>query len=157
MTLLLNWIATTPLADTLKASALFYMIVNATHILGIGLLLGAILPLDLRLLGVFRAAPLAIVGPFLSRCAALGLSLAIVTGAMLFTVRPLEYAGNPAFLAKLCLLLFGLANVLACHGGGAWRQSLEQGEARGWARLFAALSSLTWLSALLAGRWIGFL
>jgi hypothetical protein len=49
--------------------------VNATHILGIGLI-GAILPLDLRLIGLLSSPPLETVAPFLLRAASIGLALA---------------------------------------------------------------------------------
>jgi hypothetical protein len=72
--------------------------------LGVGLLIGGILPLDLRLAGLLRGVPLAAIGPFLSRSAAIGLGLAIVTGLWLFTVKPREYLANDAFLWKMALL-----------------------------------------------------
>lgn len=50
---LLEWLAATTLAVELRRSATLYMFVNAAHILAIGLLVGAILPLDLRLAGFF--------------------------------------------------------------------------------------------------------
>lgn len=52
------WIEGAALARTLRGSGNPYMVVNAAHILGIGLLLGAILPLDLRILGVLCGPPL---------------------------------------------------------------------------------------------------
>jgi hypothetical protein len=153
----LHWIATTPVAEALKGSALLYMGVNASHILSIALLIGAILPLDLRLVGFCPQIPLDRIGPFLAGCAATGLALALVTGALLFTVRPAEYAGNPAFLAKLALVALGLVNVAATRLSGAWRRALDKGTADGWMRLFALLSAVLWTATLLAGRWIGFI
>ena len=69
-----------PGASWLQQSATAYLFVNAAHILGLAVLLGAILPLDLRLLGLFRRFPLEVLGPFLVRCAAAGLGLALLTG-----------------------------------------------------------------------------
>ncbi|SOC35324.1 hypothetical protein SAMN05892877_101298 [Rhizobium subbaraonis] len=153
----LDWIATSKLAGALKASATLYLFVNAAHILSIGALFGAILALDLRLLGFAPKVPLASVASYLSRVAAAGLALAIVTGLCLFSVRPAEYAGNPAFLAKLGLIALGLANVAAVHRGAGWRAVLA-GAAPGPAlRLAAATSLLVWIAAVVAGRWIGFL
>ena len=42
-----------PIAVLLRGSSVVYLLVNAAHILFIGLLLGAIVTLDLRLLGAF--------------------------------------------------------------------------------------------------------
>lgn len=63
-----------PGALWLQRSGTAYLLVSAAHILGIGLLVGAILPLDLRLLGLLRAAPLAVLAPFLTRVAGCGLA-----------------------------------------------------------------------------------
>lgn len=153
----LAWLETTPVAAALKASATLYLFVNAAHILAIGLIVGAILPLDLRLLGAAASVPLPAVGPFLSRVAALGIGLAVVTGLCLFSVRPAEYAGNPAFLAKLALLAAGVANAALLHLRREWREATGTGRVAPVLRLQALLSLLIWPSALLAGRWIGFI
>lgn len=154
--MILDWLEALPLAAWLRRSTIAYPLVNAAHILGIGLILGAILPLDLRLMGVFRAAPLPAIGPFLSRAAAVGVALALVTGALLFLVKPAEYLANPAFLAKLGLLALALANVALIHLGAGWRQAVTGRGVAPALRLSAAASMLLWLGALVAGRWIGF-
>lgn len=133
------------------------MFVNAAHILAIGLLVGAILPLDLRLAGFFRRVPVEIVALFLSRCAGIGLAAALVTGFCLFSVRAVEYAGNPAFLAKLGLIAFGLLNLSIVHFGRGWKTAVSTGIVRPGLRFSAALSAAVWIAAVLAGRWIGFL
>ncbi|MDP3258521.1 MAG: DUF2214 domain-containing protein [Bosea sp. (in: a-proteobacteria)] len=153
---LLAGLGTWPGAVLLKQSGTAYLLVNASHILGIALLIGAILPLDLRLLGVFRSVPVAALAPVLSRMAAVGLGLALVSGAWLFTVRPVEYAGNAAFLWKLGLLALALANIALQHRSAAYARALE-GDITAAVR-WRALASLTlWPGTLLAGRWIGFL
>ena len=73
---LVEWIGAWPGAVLLQRSGTAYLLVNAAHILGVGLVVGAILPLDLRLLGFYRRVPLEVVGPFLSRAAAAGVALA---------------------------------------------------------------------------------
>lgn len=98
-----------------------------------------------------------VVAPFLSRSAGVGLALALLTGFCLFSVRPGEYAANPAFLAKLGLIAFGLLNVLVVHAGQGWRTVTTVGILRPAIRVSAALSAATWIAALVAGRWIGFL
>ena len=142
-----------PGAVWLQQSYTAYLFVNAAHILGVGILLGGILPLDLRLLGMFRRYPLEVIVPFLTRSAATGLALAIVTGLWLFSVKPEEYLANPAFLWKLGLLAIALGNIAFQHWSMA-RRGLPITPA---ARISAALSLGTWLSVLVAGRWIGFL
>ncbi|MEH2696133.1 MULTISPECIES: DUF6644 family protein [Rhizobium] len=154
---ILEWLSATTPAVALRRSGTLYMFVNAAHILAIGLLVGAILPLDLRLAGFFRKVPVEIVAPFLSRSAGVGLAAAIVTGFCLFSVRAVEYAGNPAFLAKLCLIVLGLLNLSIVHLGRGWNTAVSSGIVRPGLRVFAALSAAIWIAAVIAGRWIGFL
>ncbi|OWV64627.1 hypothetical protein ATY76_20085 [Rhizobium sp. R339] len=153
----LEWLQATALAVALRRSATLYMFVNAAHILAIGLLVGAILPLDLRLAGFFRKVPVEIIAPFLSRAAGIGLAAAILTGFCLFSVRAVESAGNPAFLAKLGLIGLGLLNLLTVHLGRGWKTAISIGIVRPGLRLSAALSAAIWIAAVVAGRWIGFL
>jgi hypothetical protein len=154
---IVDWIGNWPGAVFLRKSGTAYMFVNAAHILGLGLLVGSILPLDLRLIGFFRSVSLAVIGPFLSRSAALGLSLAVLTGLVLFSVKPTEYLANTAFLWKITLLALALGTIVLQHRGRHFRLAVEHGEVSVRVRLLAALSTVLWLSALLAGRWIGFL
>lgn len=153
----LEWLSATPFAGSLRRSATLYMLANAAHILSIGLLIGAILPLDLRILGFFRTFPLQVLGPFLSRAAAIGAAGALATGFLLFSVRPVEYAGNGAFLAKISLVCLGLLNALALHLQPAWHVAASGGLVKPAVRLAAAVSLAIWMGALVAGRWIGFL
>ena len=101
--------------------------------------------------------PLPVIGPFLSRMAAVGVALAIVTGLWLFTVKPGEYLGNAAFLCNVALLTLALANVVLQHRSRHFRVALAGGDVRASVRLVAGFSAVLWLSALVAGRWIGFL
>lgn len=55
-----EWLEALPHAVALRQSATLYMLANAAHILAIGLLTGAILPLDLRLMGLIRSGSLAV-------------------------------------------------------------------------------------------------
>jgi hypothetical protein len=154
---LVEWIATWPGAVLLQRSGTAYLLVNAAHIVGVGLVMGGILPLDLRLAGFFRGVPLAVIGPVLSRSAAVGVVLAIATGLWLFSVKPVEYLGNAAFLWKMALLAVALANVALQHRSRHYRLALAGGDFHPGVRLVACCSAVLWLAVLVAGRWIGFL
>lgn len=147
-----NW----PGAVALRGSSTLYLLVNAAHILGIGLIIGTILALDARLLGLARHIPVTAVGPFLAAVAKLGVGLATVTGLALFSVQPANYAGNPAFLIKLLILVLAIANAVSVDRGRAWRTAIETNEIAAVLRWQAAASSILWIAVLIAGRWIGF-
>lgn len=157
MTELLGALSDGALPALLRRSAPAYVLVNALHILGLGLLLGAIATLDLRLLGAFRAQPVAALAPPLVRVAGGGLALAAATGLMLFATRPHAYAENPAFLAKLGLVGLGLLNLAALRLNPHWRRATAGEAPHGSVRASALLSLLAWVGAVLAGRSIGFL
>jgi hypothetical protein len=152
-----SWIGAWPGAILLQESGTAYLFVNAAHIIGIALVIGAILPLDLRLMGCFPTVPLAVIGPFLSRAAAVGVAWAVLTGLWLFSVKPAEYLANTAFLAKMVLLAVAIGNIALQHHGRHFRLAFEGGAIQPRVRILAALSALFWVSALVAGRWIGFL
>ena len=154
---LVELIGAWPGAVLLQESGTAYLFVNAAHILGIGLLVGSILPLDLRLAGCFRSVPLVVIGPFLMRVAAAGGATAVLMGLWLFSVKPSEYVANTAFLWKMALLAAALGNVILQHRSRDFTLAMEGGSIGAAVRIRAILSALLWLSVLLAGRWIGFL
>jgi hypothetical protein len=153
---ILDWLAAWPGAVWLQSSGTAYLFVNAAHILGIGLLLGAILPLDVLLIRLLRSSSLAVAGPLLLRVASVGLALAILTGLWLFSVKPREYVTNPAFLTKVGLLAFAFCNIGLQHYGPRFRAALNGESVHASVRILATLSVALWLSILVAGRWIGF-
>jgi hypothetical protein len=144
--------ATAP-AQYLRTSRWGYAVVSGAHILGIALLVGSILPLNLRLLGLWPSIPRANLLRVLVPIAATGLALAVLTGTLLFSVRAQEYAAVGYLQAKLVLVLAGLLSALAIHR--AYGLTLEGTSKR---RLsFHALFSLgCWLGALACGRLIAF-
>lgn len=147
-----NW----PVAAWLRTSATAYPFVSAAHILSIGLLAGAIITLDLRLLGVFRKMPADSVAGPLTAVAGTGLLATLVTGVLLFSVQPSHYLDNQAFLLKLAIIAAGLVTVLFVRTHRQWRQVVQGGQVTPLLRVTAGLSMLIWITAILAGRWIAF-
>ena len=150
-------IGDSPVALALKASRHAYPVVNAVHIMGLALLFGAIVTLDLRLLGVARSVAARTLAVFLSRMAAIGLVIAVLTGVLLFSVKPFEYAANGAFLTKVTLVAVGATHAIAVHASPGWRQLVTgSGEIGASLRLSAACSLAVWTAAIVAGRFIAF-
>lgn len=145
-------------AQMLKASFWVYPLVNAGHILGIALLVGAIAVLDLRLLGLFRKVPVAALAAGAVPVAALGLFLAAVTGFLLFAVKPLDYAGSTLFLGKLAAIAAAVLNLILVRRNARWRRIAQGGPAEpDGALLLAGLLSLAlWIGALVLGRLVGY-
>lgn len=149
----LGAVEATALAEHLRTARWSYAAVNAAHILGVALLVGAITPLNLRLLGLWEKTPASTLVRVLVPVAVSGLALAVVTGTLLFSVRALEYIDNGFLQLKIALVALGTVAALRLH----WVHRGSVGEA-GKARLVlhAALSTACWIGALICGRLIAF-
>lgn len=150
---LLTGLASSDVATALRFSRWGYAAVNTGHVFGIALVVGGILPLDLRMLGLWPRVEVASLIRVLVPMAAAGLMLAVVSGCLLFAVRPLDYADNPVFLAKIGLVSLGAASALGAHW--LWGLRLQRASAAAKARV-GAVSLLCWVGALVAGRMIAF-
>jgi len=146
-------VAASDLATALRMSRWLYAAVNAAHVLGIALLVGAILPLDLRLIGLWSGIARDGLVRVLVPVAAAGLALAVTTGTLLFSVRAPEYAAISVFQAKLALIAAGAGSALALHLVHGVRL---EGATRARLARAGALSMVCWLGALIAGRMIAF-
>jgi hypothetical protein len=138
-------------AQWLRFSRWGYAAVNTTHVFGIALLVGAILPLDLRLIGLWRSVALEPLARVLVPVAATGLLLAITTGAFLFITRATEYAAIELFLVKVALIATGAVHGLSVHLGSGLRNA-----SRARLRAAGAASLSIWLTALVCGRLLAF-
>ncbi|MDO8909982.1 MAG: DUF2214 domain-containing protein [Pseudohongiella sp.] len=152
----LGQIAQWPLALFLRQSAWAYPLVNSLHILSIGLIVGAITTLDLRLLGVFREIPLAMLARPLVRVAQTGVVLTLLSGVLLFSVQPANYLSNSAFQIKLVLMSLAILNALIVHRLPQWQGALDNDRIHPVLVTGALLSLLLWILTILAGRWIAF-
>jgi hypothetical protein len=145
------------LGEGLRESQYAYPLVNAAHIMALAAVFGSILALDLRLIGLWQAVPIAPLARVLPRISAVGLALAIITGFALFSVQPFDYLANPVFPIKLALIAFAAANALLLHRTPGWRQVLDGARmAPPRVRIAAMLSLLGWTGAILAGRLLAF-
>ena len=160
--MLTEWLAAleaTELARTLRGSVWAYPLVNTGHIAGIALLVGAVIPLDLRLLGVWRSVPLEPLWRVLTRCAGVGLLLAAVFGSLLFITRATEYAASSLFVAKMVVVAMATINALSLllmSPGGESRaiDGFDPPPRR--LRLAALTSLVAWFVALTLGRLVGY-
>lgn len=146
-------------ARALRDSVWMYPLVNAGHILGVALLVGAIVPLDLRLMGFLRAMPLAPSWRVLGGAAAAGLGLAAACGLLLFATRASEYVRSPFFLAKAGAIGLGLVNAATLR----WTlpsRLLDEAAASApipmRVRAAATMSIAAWIVTLVLGRLVGY-
>jgi hypothetical protein len=138
----------------------WFPLLESIHVLTATFLVGSILMVDLRLLG------LASRGHAIARITAevvpwtLGASmLSVLVGLGLFITRADHYAHNPAFQIKMALLVLAGVNMGVYHL--ATSRGIERGDAVGTtttaARIAGAGSLVLWIGIMLAGRWTGHL
>ncbi len=149
------WLEASGVARTLRDGLWLYPLVNLAHVLGIALLFGAVTLLDLRLMGAWRAVPLAALARPAIPLAAAGFVLAATSGAGLLSVKAVEYAQNPFLYAKFAAVGLAGVNAAALHASSAWRSGSAGALPR---RLAVAggTSLLCWLGAVAAGRMIAY-
>lgn len=149
----------TAFATALRQSTWVYPLVNAGHVLGVALLLGAILPLDLRLLGAWQRFPVKPLLHVLRKTAATGLALAVTCGLLLFVTRASEYVASPFFRIKMAVVLLGLLNALIA-GRVLQRTDVQNlpldAVLPPSLRIAALISAASWLTALVLGRLLGY-
>lgn len=146
---LIEWLAQTSVAHAFNAADPWvFAAVMSLHLLGIALAFGTSLIVDLRLLGIgLRASPAANIAKSLQPYLLVGFSIALLSGFWLFVADVLKFWANPVFKTKLALLIvITVAQAWLLHGA-------KNDAAR--ARPLAALTVLTWLATIIAGRLIG--
>lgn len=135
---------------------MLYPAVEILHIMGFVLLVGSIVALDLRLLGLGRMIAIQPLAELLLPLSRVGFVIAIGMGSLLFSADAAHVVRNPAFQAKLLLIAAALINVAIAHAG-PWRRTAGwDREASAGAKATALASLLLWLSALTAGRLIAY-
>ena len=140
--------------DTLPAM----QVVEATHVLAAVMVLGTVLIVDLRLLGLADSRR---AFTRLSRetlpMTWLAFGVAAITGSLMFTTSAQTYFDNAAFQLKALALLgagvnMALFQLLTTRGIAAW----DIGAPPLVARVAGLLSLALWAGVVLLGRWIGF-
>src|SRR3954453_16310533 len=95
------WLQGSALGHAMRESGVWtYGVVNLIHILGVASLFGAVLVLDLRLLGVWPKVALASVSEPTGGVAATGFTIAVLSGVCLLATKATEYVGNPFLYIK---------------------------------------------------------
>lgn len=160
MEALLSALESSSLGTMLRGAGVWaYGFINLGHVLGISLLIGSIVLLDLRLLGAWRKTPLTAITRPTVPLAGVGLVIAAATGVCMLAFNATEYAGNPFLLFKFGAIALGLVNVAVVTRLPAWRVKEERALSSAETRQLAVgggISLVSWLAALGCGRMIGY-
>ena len=152
-----QWLYNLPWVVQLEESDNLFPIIESAHVLGITLMAGTLVTVDLRVLGAtFPSEPVRRIAETLLPYTWAGFGLMVATGLPLFAAESINLVNNPAFLVKLVLLALAGINALLFHVT-VYRNVDEWGISATTpltARLLAGNSVLLWLSVIVAGRLI---
>jgi hypothetical protein len=128
---------------------------EAVHFLGLALSLGALLAVNLRILGAMPRVPFAAVHRLLP-WGMLGFGVNLITGMFFFVGQPGQYIESPPFFWKILFLLIAGANFLYLTVfKKAWETNPS--DAGLGDKAMAVGSIAAWLGVLYAGRMLPFL
>jgi hypothetical protein len=136
--------------DALRANPWAYPALESLHIVGIALLLGNLVTLEIRVFGGAAALPVQALARLSLRIAAVGFALAAITGLAMFATQPSELLANRSFLVKMGLLALAGCNAAWFHARG----SLDKLDTT--ARVQMLMSTAVWLGVVFCGRWIAY-
>jgi hypothetical protein len=126
----------------------------ALHALGMAIMVGLSLLLDMRLLGWFSSIPLAALQRFFG-LAWIGFGINFLSGSALFSAQATSYIVDWVFMTKMTLVLLGAvtAGILqpaVVKAGPAMQVS-------GGMRALAGLAIVIWITAIIMGRLTAYL
>ncbi len=127
-----------------------YPALEVVHLVGVALLLGNLVLLELRVFGRGAALPVPDLARLSLTLAGIGFTLAALSGSIMFATQPAELLANRAFTLKLLLLFAAGSNAAVFHV----RQSLHKLDRT--ARMLMLVSTLIWVGVITLGRWIAY-
>ena len=148
-----EWCEATWIGDAIRSSLWLFPVIEAVHLLGLCVLGGALLVLDLRMLGVGLRQPIAEVARDARPWLIGAIAVMLTTGIALFLSESIKCYYNTSFWVKITtlpialLFTFTVRNRVA-RGGGL--------NATARTRAIALISLALWFTVAAAGRWIGF-
>lgn len=154
-----EWLASTSLSYVIQNVTWVIPTVQTIHILCVAIVISAVFLVDMRILGIFaRTQPLAALSHRFLSWIWYAIAVLFVTGALLIIGEPNRSITNPAFGAKMLMLLIvaGLTFVIQrplATDAGYWDAT---GGRRAALKVMAVVSLALWSCIVFAGRWIAY-
>ena len=145
---LFEHLQSSPISQIIRHSALLIALLEIVHLIGLALLLGAILMVDLTLLGYgIGSQPAARIGRDLDRWTKAGLVILLATGPLIFISEAVKCYKSPAFWIKLTLLALAIWFHFTTH-----RRTVLAEPPPADAKAVAVLSLVLWFGVALAAK-----
>lgn len=128
-----------------------YPALEVVHIVGIALLLGSLVLLELRVWGLAPDLPVQPLARLALPLSLAGFAMVVLSGLTMFAAHPGELLANRAFVAKMGLVATAGLNAAAFHARGGLARLDRLAKAQ------TVLSLGLWLGVIILGRWIAYL
>ena len=151
---LFKWFEGTALGTMVRQSLWAFPVIEATHLLGLCLLGGSVLIVDLRMLGVgLKREGIADLAARARPWLIGGVAVMFLTGVPLFLSEAIKCYYNTSFWVKISTLPVALGFTFGVKGRVAADETLDTSVR---SRVVGALSLILWFTVAAAGRWIGY-
>lgn len=153
----LTWLESTAIADAIRVSRWMYAAIETGHYLGLAMLVGGIMVIDLRILGVAKSLPVRSVLGLLPWVWA-GLVVNVLTGSLMFIYGAENFGTSRVFWLKMSFMVLAglnalLFQILSTRSGEDW-VSTERVPVP--AKAVATLSFVLWICVVTTGRWMAY-
>lgn len=149
-----EWCDATALGEAVRNSLWLFPVIEATHLLGLCVLGGALLIVDLRLLGLgLKQQTIAEVAEQAHPWLIGAVAWMVTTGVLLFLSEAVKCYYNQSFWVKISTLPLALLFTFTVRANVAGTGGLESSTRT---RVVAAASIALWFTVAAAGRWIGY-
>lgn len=150
-----TWCENTLLGEAIRDSKWLFPAIESVHLLGLAVIGGAVLMVNLRLLGFgLRRQPVAQLWRDTRPWLLGSLAAMLVSGAMLFTSEATKLYYHGAFWVKMSSLLASILFTFTVVRKVALADPERVRPA--WSKAVALISLLFWSGVGVGGRWIGF-
>jgi hypothetical protein len=153
----LTWLEGTGLASVVRTVAWVYPAVETAHYIGLAFLVGAIMLIDLRLLGFAKSLPIgSMIG--LLPWVWVGFIINVASGSVMFIYGATNFGVNSAFWLKMFFMVLAGINALiftlaASRSGAQW---IESGTVPTFVKAVATASLVLWVAVVTTGRWMAY-
>ena len=145
----------TALATAVRESLWVYPTIITFHTVGLAFLVGILVMIDLRLLGVAKETPVQPLQKYIP-IAMTAFFINLTTGLMLFIADAVRFASNWMFLWKIGLITTGVIIALRINSvifaDGFPSDNIPQRQ-----KMLALISIIVWMAAMTAGRMTAYL
>jgi hypothetical protein len=147
------------IATAIRNGLYSFPMLESIHVVGLAVVFGTILIIDLRLLGAASVGrPFQKMASDILKWTWMGFAVTLITGALMFTTNASVYYHNNYFRIKMLLLLLagmnmGIFELTTGKKVQSWGQELSTPRA---AKTAAKISLLIWICVIVCGRLVGF-